>query len=529
MKVSKLCLTGIVVGTCLFASGSYVNRVYANNILVPESSLAEKVEKDVSTGWTVTNYSSSLNIDVDKIFSQGHTNEEINQKMAMANFANIGESTFTAERIISLEKGKTYSISLIYAMLYTMGGTGYIDFNGDRQESDNSSGDKKYEREITPKEDMEYKIVIHYDIPAGANGYFKVGYDLDNGGINVDESKIEAPIISPAPEAATKLVMGTAVAGNTITVTDSEENVIGNSVVDDDGHFSVETTRLLRYREKIWVTQKSATSESDPAEVLVVKTSIPDAPTINKVTDEDTIVTGSGEPLSIIHLKIANDVYEAEVGEDGNYSIELDSAYPGLTKITAYVTDVADNMSDTTESIVLFAAPLTFSVDNKLSSIDQNISGGTSRPDCKVKVYFGQRVYEVQSDSAGRFEITLDHSYPAGTDYTIQVVDELSGEVAKDGYKVLPRKPSFTETHAGTTELTGVADPGAKIDIILYKSEQKFEFSGTSDAEGNFVISLLDEDEKEITIEIGDRFVGTSSITDLELSSEEVEIFVFAR
>ncbi|GEM_PF-4727218 len=531
MRVLKRSLTGVAVGMCLMTSGVSIPNVYANERVTMGNDLVTKAEADldVSTGWNVTDFSSSLGADVDSIFSQEHINEDLNQKMAMANFASIGESTFTAERIIHLEKGRTYSFNLVYAMEYTMGGSGYIDFNGDRRESDSTSEDKKYEKEITPTEDMDYKIVIHYDVPKGANGYFKVGYDLDKGGITVDESKLEAPIVSPQPEASTKLVTGTAVAGNTITVKDSEETVLGTAVVGDDGRFSVTTSRILRYKETLFVTQKNAKVESEPIEVIVVKTSIPNPPIINKVTDEDTVVTGTAEPLSNLNLTVGEDKYEVNVDENGDYKVSLEHTYPGLTEITGYVTDEANNQSEVTTATIVFAKPLSFTVNYSLSSIDQNISGVTSRPNCLVKVHFGQRIYLTQSDSTGKFEINLDHTYSAGTDYTVEVVHELSEESVEKDYKVLPRTPSFTDVKAGASDLTGLVDPGAIVNVSLYSDEQKLDFKATADEKGVFKIDLVDANGNAIKLKIGDRLVGTSTLTDLDLSSEEVEINVYTR
>lgn len=145
---------------------------------------------DVSQGWEVTEFDTSYpGITADKIFFQGHENQGLNQKMAMAQFANIGKSTFTAKKVINLKKNNIYTINLIFAMVYTKEGSGFIDFNGDKKISDEESKDKLFQDTVKPVEDMEYVITIHFDVPIDGNGYFKLGYDLSGGGFIQEDIK----------------------------------------------------------------------------------------------------------------------------------------------------------------------------------------------------------------------------------------------------------------------------------------------------------------------------------------------------
>jgi len=145
---------------------------------------------DVSQGWEVVEFNASYpEIMVDQIFSQGYENSDLNQRMAMVNFANIGKSSFTAKKVINLKKNKTYLINLVYAMSYTKEGSGFIDFNGDKKISDEDREDKIYQDTIQPTEDMEYVITSHFDTPMSGSGYFKIGYNLSNGGFIQEDIK----------------------------------------------------------------------------------------------------------------------------------------------------------------------------------------------------------------------------------------------------------------------------------------------------------------------------------------------------
>lgn len=170
---------------------------------------------DISTGWEIINFHSNQSgITVDEVFKQGHVNEALNQKMALVNFANIGDATLSAKKEIVMKKDHIYSVNVVYAMLYTSG-TGYIDFNGIRFESDSNHLDKIYSTVIKPTEDMIYHIELGFNVNLNSNGYVKLGYDLDNqGGIFPVKSKIISEYID--------------MQGNTLSPPNIQEGEVGS-------------------------------------------------------------------------------------------------------------------------------------------------------------------------------------------------------------------------------------------------------------------------------------------------------------
>lgn len=488
---------------------------------------------DLSTGWKVTNYSSSQGINVNDIFKQGVINKELNQKMAMANFGNIGNSKFTAEKIIPMKYGKTYDMKIIYAQFYNSTGSGYIDFNGERILADVDKKDKEFKKMVTPTKDEDFKIEIHFETPINGNGYFKLGYDMTGGGVGETPNELLPPVVSPVPEAATKAVIGTADEGNTVIVKDSKDATIGQGVVDSKGVFNITTTRVLNYQEELKVSQRNTTGMmSHETRVKVVKTNAPKSPVINKLTDEEITLSGISEPLSVVNIYVHDkDIahYTAIANEIGEYKVILDNSYPGQTLISATATDQSGKISPETLLEVSYANPLAMKLDNEnLSSVDKSVSGLTSRGACEVRVLIGNRVFDGISDESGRFTIMLNNAYPAGTEYVVEAEHVKSSEKVKLSKVVLPRVPNVPNVQSGDSSVSGEADPNAKILLHVTANGVEYSFEVTVDAKGKFTIPLLDKNGKPLVLKIGDELKIKSVLEAINMESAEITINVLA-
>lgn len=151
---------------------------------------ASEESLDVTQGWEILEYSSSQpNIPVESVVKQGVYIAATNQKAILSQFANIGRAKLAAKKEIFLKKDHVYSLNLVYAMQYN-NGSGYIDFNGERFEDDSNHQDQKYQRIIRPTEDMVYTIKMGFDVKQNSNGYWKVGHDANEVGLEPVQSKV---------------------------------------------------------------------------------------------------------------------------------------------------------------------------------------------------------------------------------------------------------------------------------------------------------------------------------------------------
>ena len=524
LPIALLLVTGQVNDHKVFADSRTTN-IGLNHV-------NDSSDLDVSKGWTIKEYSSDTQPDVSKIFLQGVELASVNQKCALVQAGNLGDSTLTAEKVVPMKKGHTYNIKLVYAQFYDNEGTGYIDFNGDRKEATNDHSDQAYEDTITAKEDMNYTITVSFKTQYPGNAYFKLGYDKDSGGIIDDNTELDPPKVSPAPEAGTKSITGTAGAGNTVVVSDAKGE-IGSATVGADGKFNITTNRDLKYKEKLTILQKNDTTTSKAIDVVVVDTIPPVAPTINKITDEDKELSGTSEPGTLVTVifKVGKDrpTYQVNADSEGKFKIDLGQSYNGKTQFSVIAKDEAGLDSPETLGEVAFAKKLEVSINHHISSISSSISGKTTRANCDITINFGARIYKGKSDSEGNFTISIGNHSP-GEEFKVTAVDPIDSEnPASASDKVLPRIPEFDSVSSGIKVLKGVADPKADVSLTLTRGKDTYPFKATADAKGNFEIQLKDKDGKDITLAVGDELKYSATLTSVSLTSDEGTTTIYTR
>lgn len=164
-----------IVFTCLIAL-----------CIFSDKPLAEEINDfDVAQGWDVQEYTSDLNIPLDKIFIQnddserniGNGDEKI--RRAFMNFANIGNSTFRAVKTLHLEHGVTYKFNWRFGIVTQGKATASVDFNGKTFTTSKEPWDS-YAYTITPTADMDYIITMTFNAPKVTNVFMMVGYDVDS-------------------------------------------------------------------------------------------------------------------------------------------------------------------------------------------------------------------------------------------------------------------------------------------------------------------------------------------------------------
>jgi hypothetical protein len=503
---------------------------------IPKSNLYQTQDSsdlDVSKGWKITEYSSSTQPDVSKVFLQGVDLSAASQMCALVQAANVGDATFAAQKVISMKKGHKYDINLIYAQFYGTKGSGYIDFNGEKFNATSDHSDQEFKKTIAPTKDMNYTITVFFKTEYPGNAYLKLGYDKNSGGIIDTSTELAAPVVNPAPEAGTDTIKGTATSGNTVIVKDSSDKELGSVKVSTDGKYEIKTNRALRYKEKLTVFQTKDGQNSPDTVVQVVDTIPPVAPVLNTITDDDTVITGNTEAYSTVEVTFdpggSNERYIGKTDGAGYFSIQLEKKYHGKTKLVAIATDEAGLVSPETSGEVVFLNDLEVTVTNKISSVSSNISGTTSRPNCEIEILFGTRIYTGKSNDEGNYNIKID-PHLAGTDYTVNAVDPIDVEnPASISGKILPRIPNFDSVQSGLTSLSGVSDPNAEITLKLMRGTDTFEFKATADAKGIFSIALKDKNDVDMPLAFGDELTFSATIANINLTSEEGNITVFAR
>lgn len=199
-------------------------------------------------------------------------------------------------------------------------------------------------------------------------------------------------------------------------------------------------------------------------------------PTLNRVTNQDTLVTGTAAPGATVHLMIAGLSFSTTASSTGDFSINIEKKYPVNTPISLY--QELDGMrSDTVEYYVqLFTE---FSV-NKIKSNATSITG-SGHPNAQLSVRIHDEDFSGIVDGNGNFNISLQGAtFQVGTDVTITSISS-EGTITKN-VKIYPRDPIVGIIFVADNEVRGTADPGATI-FITVGSEK---YQTTADNNGNF-------------------------------------------
>lgn len=356
------------------------------NLMFSERVTAIQTEKnDISENWAVLDYNSDLQIPLENIFVTGKTRPDTSIRFASVNFSNIGNSNFKAQKIVELKKDKRYHFKFLYSIRSEGNAQGSIDFNGDVKEL--IGMDQIYETEIIPKQDQDYVIQMEFNAPKRTGIFLMVGFDENDPDGGITERPLVTEPTVTTPESKTSIVKGVGVTGQTIRVIDTSNALIGETQVDNNKQFTVETIRPLRYQEELTVIQSNDEHlESNPVTTVVGDTIAPDKPVINEIQESDYLVKGQAEPESKIEVKNKNNelIGQSDANADGEIDFKLDNEVSLKDFVFVTATDEAGNTSEPT---VVSIIPVTLDPDpspNPDPNLGLEISDVPEKEDSKV-------------------------------------------------------------------------------------------------------------------------------------------------
>ena len=120
------------------------------------------------------------------------------------------------------------------------------------------------------------------------------------------------------------------------------------------------------------------------------------APTINKVSNKVSALTGTAQPGTIVHIDANSVTYEVEALEDGTYTCTIDRLPAGST-ITAYCTDAEGKMSKTVSTTVFKNGP-DAPVVNEITNKSEKVTGYFTGSSATIVAIVGSAVYLPASD-----------------------------------------------------------------------------------------------------------------------------------
>ncbi|WP_436896617.1 Ig-like domain-containing protein, partial [Staphylococcus pseudoxylosus] len=382
----------------------------------------------------------------------------------------------------------------------------------------------------TTDDQGNYTVNIPEGIDLTGNELLKVTASDSRGNISpeasttiVDVTAPEAPVLNEvSSEDAT--VSGTAEANSTVTIT-FPGDVKVDVETDAKGNFSVEIPNnvVLTGGEEIQaVAQDKDGNTSAEATTTVVDATAPEAPTIEKVTSEDTQIKGTAEPGSEVTVTFPDGTTAIGKADDqGNYTIDVPASIDlvGGEELLLASIDNNGNISDSVKTTVADTTAPEAPTVNDVTSEDTSVSG-TAEPGSEVTVTFPDGTTATgTADDEGNYtiEIPTNVKLDGGEELVVTSKDKDGNTSAETTTTVVdttaPEAPTVNEVTSEDTSVSGTAEPGSEVTVTFPDGTTA---TGTADDQGNYTIEI----PSNVKLDGGEELVVTAKDKDGNTSAE---------
>lgn len=226
----------------------------------------------------------------------------------------------------------------------------------------------------------------------------------------------------------------------------------------------------------------------------VADTTAPQAPMVNKVTDQSTKVEGSTEPSTTV-IVIVDGIQKRGTADDkGDFSVEITPQKAGAV-IEVQAMDATANRSEFTRVTVIDGMPPAKPVITSEELTDQSTYvQGTAEPRALVKLLQdGILLGSLFADDFGQFTFDLKQAFKGGATIKITAEDQAGNISEPVIFTVRDLTPPTLDIDwekyvtEKSTEVYGTAEPGSKIEILKNATVIGF---GSAKTDGTFVVAI---------------------------------------
>ncbi|EGA89383.1 modifier protein of major autolysin LytC [Planococcus donghaensis MPA1U2] len=284
-------------------------------------------------------------------------------------------------------------------------------------------------------------------------------------------------------------VKGSAEADSVISVK-VEGAEIGTATANKDGEFVVAIAKQQAGTKLSITATDAAGNVSEVKTVMVVDVTAPDAPTVDKVTDNSTVITGSGEVDALITIKADDsELATTTVSSAGKYEATI-SAQKAGTKIQVIATDAAGNTSETTEVTVMDESAPKVPTVNEVTDQSTVITGNAEAESLVSVTANNSELATATADADGEFSIEIKKQQ-AGTKLTVTATDAAGNISSAKEVTVLdvtaPSAPTINHVTDQSTKVTGTAEAAALVTVMDGNKEIAV---ATASVDGNYSITI---------------------------------------
>jgi hypothetical protein len=205
----------------------------------------------------------------------------------------------------------------------------------------------------------------------------KAGNSSAQSSTTVDATAPAAPFIAPSDG---QVVAGSAEAGTIVTLVDGDGNLVGQSIVDPDGNWSVTPSSPLPDGTVLNATAQDAAGNASLEGSATVDATAPAAPVIDPT--DGTFLSGSAEADALLTLFDGDGTFIGQVQVDdlGSWSFTPDTPLADGTVVNGVAQDAAGNTSPQASATVDSSAP----ADPTINPTNGSQVTGTAEPNSTV-------------------------------------------------------------------------------------------------------------------------------------------------
>lgn len=289
--------------------------------------------------------------------------------------------------------------------------------------------------------------------------------------------------------------------------------VISSGTAGTAGKFSVMIPKQKAGIELAITAVDKAGNISEPATIMVKDVTAPLPPKVYNVTDQSVGVSGKTEANAKVTIIIGSKTYTTISDMQGNYKIDTPKQMVGtVTSVTAK--DAAGNVSLPTTVTVSDGTAPTISYVKDVTDQDTVVTGKTEAL-ATVNVKIDNSIYSSKADLEGNFNVSIPQQ-KGGIIIFVTAKDAVGNESNPISVTVKDITPPSSlvvnKVTDQSTEITGQAEADSSISVTIGKKR----FTGKSDSEGKFVISIgLQKAGTEISVSVKDLFGNEGPIINI--------------
>lgn len=185
------------------------------------------------------------------------------------------------------------------------------------------------------------------------------------------------------------------------------------------------------------------------------------SPSINPINNEDTILSGVGEPGGEITVNILGIEYKTLVASDGKWNVSIPKQQQG-TKIIA-IQKSKGKIESTEVSVMVLTAQIEKPTINTAYSTEEEVSG-TGIPGSAIEVEFLSKKYTTNVNSDSKWKLELDDEI-------------LENDIIKAKQKKAGKVDSDYEATTVLAETSEIREKNATIIKIYVPSKEKFQIN----------------------------------------------------